>query len=349
MLPISPIAYNGPGIEHDKEHDKEHGNGPISNYGGDHGSVPGNGSCYDINALKTDIDKITNNDNSNISFIMDNTSAGNIDDFLNHKDKTKFLITLPFTAKFANDMVEKAKRKIYYSKHQIESDNYVIRGMTIKQMDWNEGHKVNVHIYYNPSLNYLERDFIYGYALELKEGILSGRPEEDNFKDALKYLHINDIFKNDKIRVTLREDIIEDELRTKGWMVAISNYITNSKMPLNLYGTKDTFEKSFFRIVNFLELKGLIDPMHSGISIKSVDNLEQNKIFIGFISLILISIIHKISDNNGLYKKFTMLEIIKIIERTNVLSNKGKRFAKPLTDDQKDIFLAFNIPFYEQV
>ena len=117
-------------------------------------------------------------------------------------------------------------------------------------------------------------------------------------------------------------------------LVIISNHIDNAEEAIHIYRAKDVVEKGFLRMKNCLELARL--RVHS-------DNAMQNKIFIGFISLIITAHIHKVMSEHRMYDTWTMKKLIKILERLRVHHIKNDTIFSPLTKEQKLIFEAFGL------
>jgi len=69
----------------------------------------------------------------------------------------------------------------------------------------------------------------------------------------------------------------------------------------------------------------------------------QNKIFIGFVALIIMAHIHKIMASNDMYEYTTLAKMLKTLERLRVQYVNGDRILFPLTAEQKDIFKKFGI------
>jgi hypothetical protein len=69
----------------------------------------------------------------------------------------------------------------------------------------------------------------------------------------------------------------------------------------------------------------------------------QNKLFIGFVALIIMAHIHKVMADNYMYDRMTLKKMLKTLERLRVQYIDGKRIVYPLTSGQKDIFDAFGI------
>ena len=88
------------------------------------------------------------------------------------------------------------------------------------------------------------------------------------------------------------------------------------------------------RLKNCLDLARL--RVHS-------DNAMQNRIFIGFIALILTAHINKIMVDKELYRTMTMRKMIKIMDTLRVQYINGKRIVYPPTKMHKAIFAAFGL------
>jgi uncharacterized membrane protein YobD (UPF0266 family) len=71
----------------------------------------------------------------------------------------------------------------------------------------------------------------------------------------------------------------------------------------------------------------------------------QNKIFVGFIALIITAHIHQIMSENRMYTAWTMKKMIKALERLKIHYIKNDRIVSPLTKEQKGIFEAFNLKY----
>jgi hypothetical protein len=69
----------------------------------------------------------------------------------------------------------------------------------------------------------------------------------------------------------------------------------------------------------------------------------RSKVFISFLSLILVSYIDKYISTNNLYYKYILKEIINIPEYLHIIKIKNTIILKPLTSEQKLIFESFKI------
>ena len=114
----------------------------------------------------------------------------------------------------------------------------------------------------------------------------------------------------------------------------ISNYITDAKEAIKIYREKDVVEKGFLRLKNNLDL--------GRIRVHSERNM-QNKVFVGFISLILLSAIHNVMVDKNLYSKMTMRKLILILSKLRLQVVKGVRVLFPVTKEQRLIYDAFGV------
>jgi len=115
-------------------------------------------------------------------------------------------------------------------------------------------------------------------------------------------------------------------------MILISNHFSNAKEAIRIYREKDIVEKGFQRLKNCLDLGRL--RVHSEKSM-------QNKVFIGFISLLLLSSIHHVMVDQKLYAKMSMKRLILSLSNVKVQIIKDLRILFPLTTEQRSIYEAF--------
>jgi transposase len=98
---------------------------------------------------------------------------------------------------------------------------------------------------------------------------------------------------------------------------------------------KDIVEKAFNKIKSSLALRRI--RVHSSQRI-------ENKIFIGFLSLILLSKMHKVMKNYNIYSKYTVDDIFDILSKLKTMYINNNRIQRPITKDIKTIFKQFEIP-----
>jgi transposase len=296
-----------------------------------------NGALKDVSTLKTTLELASGLDLSNISIVMDKgfASKKNIDDMVYAKEKTRFLVSLPFTMNLPKQLINNERQTIIKPDNVIILGKNILRGIT-RPTYWDSKLKLNAHIFYNPTTALSKREELVGHVGMIKEMLLSGMNIKNYSKDIDKYLLIrNTITKNSGIKVSILEKEIDKATAYAGWMVILSNFIKNPQEALEIYRAKDVVEKNFFRLKNFIDLNRL--RVHS-------DTAMHNRLFVGFIAQILTAKIHSVMTDKQLYKRMTMKQLIKKLETLRIIHIKGKQLLTPLTSDHKEIFQAFDIP-----
>jgi transposase len=170
--------------------------------------------------------------------------------------------------------------------------------------------------------------------------ILKDQAEKDfdkyvNSDEHLKYLNMRRSSKSELgYTITYKEDIIKKAIKYSGYMVLISNVIDNAKKAVEIYRAKDVVEKGFLRLKKDLDLGQL--RVHD-------QKRMENKTFVGFISLILLSSIHSQMTKTGLYKKMTLKELTVLLSKWRSVYINNERIIKPITKQQREVFELFEI------
>jgi transposase len=257
-------------------------------------------------------------------------SAKNVNTMLSqHVD---FIIAVPFTSKFAKELVKSEKKDIDTLENTIVCGNDSMRAVT-KLRKWKKEHTVYAHVYYNARKAHGIREKLFAEVAILREQTMLQPEKYVNDREYTKYLIIRRSEREENgYTVNLREDVVEAELETAGWMVAISNFVTDAKEAIRIYREKDIVEKGFCRLKNALDMGRL--RVHSETNM-------QNKVFVGFISLILLSGIHNVMVDKMLYRAMTMKKLIMTLAKLKVQFVNGVRILFPVTKTQRDIYEAF--------
>ena len=298
---------------------------------------PYSGSLRDVSTLKTTFQLASNIPLSNATIVMDKgfCSVKNINTMLSDKQGFKFLIAMSFTLKFTKEQVLSEKNDIDRLENTIVIGDDVMRCVT-NVKPWNVKHKVFVHTYFNAAHAAQIKEKLYGRIAKLVEHAKLDPNNPKLKSDYKKYLIIQKFEDICGYSIAIQHKAIEDELLHNGWLILISNHIDNAKDAIYIYRAKDVVEKGFLRMKNCLDLGRL--RVHS-------DNSMQNKVFIGFIALILMSFIHNVMSSKDIYRYMTMKSLIKTLEKLRVQYINGSRILFPLTKQQKDIYDAFDLDY----
>jgi transposase len=291
------------------------------------------GSLKDVSTLRTTLSKFAAiAGDKSILTVMDKgfCSKKNIDALLD--ENKKFIIALPFTLSFAKQQVTNERESIDELKNVILSGGDSLRAVT-RTVPWDDEHDVYAHVFFNPLKSVKDREKIFARTAEMWKNA-SAQPEK--YLDNEQYQKFLNIQKHGSSEYTvgLRQDVIENTFKNAGWLVIISNEIDNAEDALRIYRAKDVVEKGFMKLKNSLDLGRL--RVHG-------DTAVQNKVFIGFVALILLSQIHNVMSDKGLYKKWTMKQLLRILAKHRVHEIKNCKIYFPLTKDQRAIYSAFDL------
>ena len=289
------------------------------------------GSLGDVSTLKTTLQTISGINLSNMSIVMDKgfSKVANINDMLSDPLCFRFLMPLKFTLGFAREQVNRERTAIDSASNTIVIGSDVLRGITSCQK-WSDEHEVFIHAIFNPDALTSVKNRLFAKIKELHDEVKQDPAKHRGRSDVKKYLTVRK--SKGGYSAIIKDSTLMPELETTGWLVLISNHIDNAQEALEIYRTKDVVEKGFWRMKTCLDLARL--RVHS-------DKAMQNKIFIGFIALIICAHIHKIMSDNDLYKSWTMKKMLKILERLKIHHIKSDCILSPLTRDQKRILNAF--------
>ena len=293
------------------------------------------GSLTDVSTLKTTLESAASLSLSKITAVMDKGfyKATNVNDMMSDQSGIRFLMAVPFSNDFAKKLVVGARQSIDLVENNINVGDDSVLGVA-KEQPWGGVRTVNAHIFYNVVQAAIAKRELYSQVSSLAQ-LAKAEPKSRLHRQSFKkYLDI----KNPggaEYSIQIRQDVVDEELANKGWLVTISNNIKDAAEAIRIYRAKDVVEKGFYRLKNSLELGRL--RVHS-------DEAMQNKIFVGFIALILMSHIHSVMLDQDLYLKMTMKKLILIMEKIRVVYIKDDRILMPVTKEQSDILRAFKLP-----
>ncbi len=298
------------------------------------------GSQKDVRTLKNTLDQFEATTGSRaITVVMDKGfySASNINKMLDEKGggPVKFLISVPFSSAFAKNQVESERKDIDCVENTIVINGNSMRAVT-KERSWDSKHKLYTHIYYSAKKAAGIREDLYSSIAVLRQKATENPEKWLHDAECVKYLIIRKSEKKDNgYTINIRTDVVEQNLKTAGWVVLISNDIADAQKAITIYRDKDVVEKGFLRLKNNIDLGRL--RVHS-------DNAMQGKLFVGFIASVIMSEINKVMNDKGLYKKHTMKELLQILAKLRIQDINGQSIIAPVTKEQRIIYEAFNIP-----
>jgi len=295
------------------------------------------GSLKDVSTLKSTLsafDEITCG--KPVQVVMDKGffSKKNVDAMLCDEKIKKFIISVPFTSSFAQNQVKGERKDIDSVENTIVTAGDSMRAVT-KIRAWGDEHKVFTHIYYSAVKALRRREELYSHVAILRDEAEADPKKWATDDEHTKYLNIR---KSETAKtgytVSIRKDTVEAALARAGWVVIISNDIADAKTAIRIYRAKDVVEKGFLKLKGSLELGRL--------RVHSQENM-RNKVFIGFIALIMLSGVHSVMLDKDLYKIMTMKHLIRTLSKQRVQEIGSIRIVFPTTKEQMEIYKAFAI------
>jgi len=259
-------------------------------------------------------------------------SERNIKAMMDSPDR-RFLAAVPFTSAFAKRQVDGERKDIDRAANTIVVGGDSLRAVTKRRVF--AGGWLHTHIFYSANKAQGHREDMLAAVAMLKEEATAS-PERCAASEVhTRFLNIRRSTKSDRAwTVSIKEGAIEAALGYTGWLVIISNCVDNAKEAIMAYRAKDVVEKGFMRLKDDIGLGRL--------RIHSQERL-QNKVFVGFIALILLSHIHSVMLDHGLYRKMTARQLMRTLAKQRVQVINGERIMLPATKAQKEIYAAFGV------
>lgn len=297
------------------------------------------GSLNDVSTFKTTIEELRAiSGEKPLVLVMDKGfySDKNIKILVEKYHESEFLTAVPFTNQFAKQLVEQERSTIDSVENIIRTSGAPLRGIRRRIIWKDSGIPLYAHLLYNPERELKERNDLYAYTAWLKEKAEAGKNLSAYSEDVEKYLTILPVnSKKEKPHVVIRQKAVDEELATSGWVILIGNGDISTQKAHDVYRKKDVIEKGFLKYKNNLGLNRL--RLHEG-------ERMQNKLFVAFVALIVLSHIHKIMKEKDLYHQMTMDKLFLILSKLKIVAIDGHHILRPITKEQTELFSRFSIP-----
>jgi transposase len=284
------------------------------------------GSIHDVSTLEgitTFIDEIKLNQ---MHFAMDKGfySEAGVKPLL--QKYIKFAIGVPFSTDVANELVNDCMDELGSSSNAIMIGDSIYYAKTY--MDTFCDRRVYYHVYYDESHHAQEKEHVMQKVLSLEKQLVDGTLKITD-KQAGRYFSFNKN-KDGSYNIHRKTDVIDAEKRLAGYFVILTNHYKNPTEVLEIYRMKDVVEKSFDNLKNDLDLERL--RIHT-------DKAMEGRIFIGFISLIIMSYIREQMRINNVYGKFSYNELIAELKKIKITTfQDGRKLMTEISATQKYIF-----------
>lgn len=242
-----------------------------------------------------------------------------------YQEHVKFLLSAKTSLSFIRKNLEAVYDDLRLYPHYDENTNTY--GMTVRtQWDYQqtrpykgdileESRRIYVHLYYSIDKGAEdETAFDQKIAAWYKE-LVNNKRKEANAGHYEKYFIVRQTPKRG-LTVTVNEDAVRRARRYLGYFALISNEKMEATTALHLYRMKDVVEKAFGNIKERLNMRRLLVSSERGL---------DGKLFVEFVALILISYIHQKMKTNGLYKQYSMHQLLDKLDVIECFQEPGHR------------------------
>ena len=301
------------------------------------------GSINDVSQLQFMVDKVKGYGYKNIGFILDRGYFSK--ENLRYMDSNgfAFIIMVKGIKEFISDQVRKHKGTFENDwGNQIEE--FEVYGKTVHTFVYaGDTKKRHVHIYYSAAKAAGERSRFEEKIHEMQKFMDQYKDTDREFGPVFqKYFHLH--YNKESKHFVYAEpnlQVIRDELELCGYFAIISSENMDAKKAIELYKSRDVSEKVFRADKSYLG--------NGSLRVAS-EEAASNKIFIGFLALIIRCSIYKSLKNKAkeMTKKPNYLTVpaaireLEKIEMTRQL-DKVYRLDHAVTKTQKTILSAFGI------
>lgn len=137
------------------------------------------------------------------------------------------------------------------------------------------------------------------------------------------------------IQIKAKEDALKEAKRYFGYFALATNEKMDAFTALKIYRMKDVVEKAFGNIKERLNMRRLL--------VSSERNLD-GKLFVEFVALIVISYINKKMQDQGLYKDYTMQQMLDKLDVIECFKYPGHELrVGEIIEKQKDLYIKLGV------
>lgn len=297
------------------------------------------GNISDVATLKTTIRSLDFLDASRMHFVLDRGfySKSNIDDLLARR--LHFTIALPIGRKWVEEIIEEHIDSVASPANYREvGENGTPLYMATKLYKWGkEGRRTYVHLYYSAVRAGEDFDKFTAKLLQVRNDLESGKISDTDTKRYSRYFIIKETPKRGRSITFNEAEIQKYRNRYAGFFCLLSNKIKDPAEALRIYRTKEVVENSFDDLKNQVDMKRL--RVHDSSAMDA-------RLFIQFLSLILLCHIRNTCSSNKGLENFTVRELLETLEPLVRIKYSGHYGAlhTELSPAMRKILTAFGVP-----
>lgn len=300
------------------------------------------GSIVDVKTLKNCMAYLQKYGLKEFMFILDRGffSTSNIIAMSGQKAGVSFIQPLSFSLKKVKEQIKAHKKELHDIKNNFRIDNELLSHVQSKMQF--EDKTFHSHIYLNEKAELDQKQQLIKDLIEIEDKVLKNK-HFPNLKEAIKFKTDNiikkyqELFKWNRVTKMLERNMvkIKERVSSLGYFVLLTNRKQMNRTDiLEKYRNKDSVEKVFDLLKN--EMDGDRLRAHSQYN-------SDARLFIKFISLIILSEIIKIMRDKKLFKRYTVKEMLATLRKIKITSFDNEHIISEVTKQQRLIMEAFKI------
>ncbi len=256
-----------------------------------------------------------------VKFVMDRGfySKDNIDSLYRHHHK--FIVAVSTGPSFVKKRIKAVRDTIRdYGSHGL--------AMSTTTMEWeyaqirpnkgdvlSEKGRMYLHVYYSVQKAAEEELELNDRLDGLREEITAGRRREAHETVYARFFEIWETSKRG-LSVTVREDVGRAARREHGFFALVSNKVKEPVAALGIYRGKDVVKKMFGNIKERLNRRRFLTSSKASLN---------GKLLVAFVTLILMAYVHKRMQQKGLYKEYTLEQVLLELDSIPSFCESGRR------------------------
>lgn len=197
-----------------------------------------------------------------------------------------------------------------------------------------EEKRMYLHLYYNPDKAADDGKGFNRRIMKMKEELLADKRIPAHAAAYDKFFVVKKTPKRG-IQVTVNEEACKKARTTYGFFVLISNEVKDPITALQLYRTRNVVERAFWNLKERLNCRRTLVSSESGL---------EGKLFVEFIALIYLSYIKKKMEEQKLFGKHTMQELLDELDVIECFTEPGKApIQGEVLQKQEDLYIALGV------
>lgn len=292
------------------------------------------GSVGDVSALRNTVSSPDFIEQKKLTFVMDRGfySESNIDALFDAR--MGFVLAIPHRV-WIDEIYDRCREQIFQPFNRRDTGENEAMYVLTQLHEW-KGRRCYVHIFYNNFAAAAEADALDLNLTRWRDELVSGNEKKEHERFYKKYFIVKETPKRGRKVAENKAAVNAARDKYSGFFSIMTTRKMEATEALEIYRRKESVENCFDDLKNTLDMKRL--RIHSSQSMDS-------RLFIQFISLILLSRVRQIARQSSALKRLGVRDIMEAMETIVEIRYSG-RYGSVVTEAdplQRDIIDVFGI------